>query len=342
MTNSMISFGMACMLLLGTSSIVAQEWVNELFPVKAHDFGTVPKGAKSEYRFEVYNPFEEDIILESVSSSCACSTPTIETKVLKTYEKGSVHVRFNTEKLSGHQKATLTVKIGGQFKGYATLQVRGYVRNDIVFEPASVRFDSVPLGEESEKIVKIVYRGSNRLWRIQKVESDNPNILVALDKTKPMRNSIETELHITLKKDAPAGPIADKIFIISSDSISNRIPLQVEGEVRACLSVKPDMLSLGPVEEGTNILRTFVVSGNQPFSIIGIKSNEQTIDVSVKEEMLKHEPATRFILPVNFIVKEIGERKSVRETIQLQTDHPQSPTLEVQVFAVLKPREATH
>lgn len=256
---------------------------------------------------------------------------------MKTYEKGTIHVRFNTDKVSGHQKATLTVKIGGQFQGYATLQVRGFIRNDITFEPSSVRFDTVPLGEEREKKVKVVFTGSNPFWKIQEAQCANPNISVTIGKLKPMRNRIEIDLLVKLHKDAAPGPITDKIFLTTSDASVNHIPLQVEGEIRAAVFVKPDFLSLGPVQEGANLIRTFVISGNQPFTIRNVKSNDKAIDVSVNEKLFQTEPSTRFILPVNFTVKEVKERKSVRETIQFETDNPQSPTLEVQIFAVLKP-----
>ncbi len=315
--------------------VSAQDWARTLFPTKEHDFGTVPRNAKAEYRFEFTNPFEEDIHLSDVTSSCVCSTPKIETPDLKAHETGAVMVHFNTDKVSGAQKATITVHIDKPSPAVVTLQVRGYVRNDVTFDPASVQFGSVLLGEEREKSVKVVYHGSNAFWKIQRAESANPNISVEIGQTTPKRKLIEVELKLKLNKTAPTGRLDENIFLVSSDSTAGRIPLMVEGEVRAAISVKPDVFSLGTVKEGQIIDRTLVFVGDQPFVVKGYAVSGDSIRVEKRGEF-ETEPKTMHVVRLNFVVSKAEEYKSIRETVRFETDNPDvSPTLTF--LAVVKP-----
>src|SRR3954447_17936964 len=73
-----------------TASASAQQWAQKMFATTKHDFGTVARGAKAEFEFELENVFKEDIHIASVSSSCGCTSPSITKETLKTYEKGAI------------------------------------------------------------------------------------------------------------------------------------------------------------------------------------------------------------------------------------------------------------
>ena len=315
----------------------AQEWVRLLFPVKEHDFETVPRGAKTHYRFEITNPFEEEIHFGEATSSCTCATPVIETPVLKAHETGAVLVHFNTEKDDGNQKATIHVSIEKPYPAIATLQVRGHIRGDVTFEPSSVFFGSVPVGEEREKTIKIVYHGTNGVWNIHRVENTNPNITAEIGKTTLRRGRIEVEITLKLDEDAPVGRINENIFLISSDTTAARIPLLVVGEVRPPIVVRPDEFSLGTVYEGDEIIKRIVLLGNKPFFVKGLTVSENFISVTPQsplgtESKQAHEVRLKFTIP------KVEGTKSIGEKIVFETDNPEvSPTLTI--FAVIKQRE---
>lgn len=324
-------------------ALAAQEWVRQLFPVKEHDFETVPRGAKAEYRFEITNAFEEEIHLSKVSSSCVCATPIIETPVLKAYETGAVLVRFNTDKLGGNQKATISVSIEKPFPAIATLQVRGHIREDITFEPSSVLFGSVPVGEERVKTVKIVYHGRNGFWNVRSAESTNPNISVEIGETTLRRGRIEAELTLKLDKNAPVGRINENLFLVSSDTTASRIPLLVVGEVCPPIMVRPQEFSFGTVYEGDILNKAIVLTGNEPFLVKGFTISGNTVENGISvvpEAPFDTEPKRRYILGLKFVVPKVEKTTSVCEKIVFETDNPDvSPT--VTVLAVVKPPPRT-
>ena len=323
--------------------VPAQEWVRQLFPVKEHDFETVPRGAKTYYRFEVTNPFEEEIHFGDATSSCTCAAPIVETPVLKSHETGAVLVRFNTDKEKGNQKATISIAIEKPFPAIATLQVRGHIREDVTFEPAIVLFSSVPVGEEREKTVKIIYHGTNSFWSLRRAESAHPNLSVEIGKTSLRRGRTEVELTLKLDKNAPVGRLSEKVFLITSDTTAERIPLQVEGEVLAPIRVRPDQFSFGTVYEGDTLGRPIVLTGDKPFFVKRLTASESTLENGITitpqepRNPFEGESKTMYVFRLNFTAPKVAEPKSIREKIVFETDNPDvSPTLTI--LAVIKPR----
>ena len=132
--------------LLVCTPCFGQEWARNMFKVTEHDFGSVARGAKAEYRFVFENLYLEDVHVAGVRTSCGCTTPSVETPLLKTYEAGAILAHFNTDSFLGQRAATLTVTIDKPFYAEMQLQIRGYIRSDVVVEPGSVQFGPIDQG----------------------------------------------------------------------------------------------------------------------------------------------------------------------------------------------------
>ena len=62
-----------------------QEWAEKMFSVTSHNFGTVAKGSKTEFRFIYRNLYEEDV-QSVVSVELRLAQPAITKKLIKTHE----------------------------------------------------------------------------------------------------------------------------------------------------------------------------------------------------------------------------------------------------------------
>ena len=102
-----------------------------MFKDSSHNFGTVARGTKVEYRFQFYNPYKETIHVAAVSSSCGCTTPEIEQADVKTYDRGAIIAKFNTKSFTGNHSATITVTIDKPYYASVQLNVSGDIRGDI-------------------------------------------------------------------------------------------------------------------------------------------------------------------------------------------------------------------
>src|SRR5690606_33660741 len=118
----------------------------KMFNTRSHDFGTVARGAKAVYHFQVKNIYEEDAHIASVRSSCGCTTPQIVKPYLKTFEVGEIVAELNTVAFMGQKNATLTVVFDKPFYAEVQLQVSGLIRSDVVVTPGDIRLGSVDQG----------------------------------------------------------------------------------------------------------------------------------------------------------------------------------------------------
>ena len=107
--------------LVATGQVGAQEWARKMFTVTSHNFGTVAKGSKTEYRFVFRNIYEENLHVVGVRTSCGCTSPTITKQDLATHETAEIVATFNTRTFLGQHGATLTVTFDKPF--YAEVQL---------------------------------------------------------------------------------------------------------------------------------------------------------------------------------------------------------------------------
>ncbi len=117
-----------------------------MFKATEHDFGTVARGSKAEYRFVFENLYMEDVHIAGVRTSCGCTTPSVENATVKTYDQGDILAHFNTPTFLGQRAATLTVTIDKPFYAEVQLHIKGFIRNDVLVDPGSVQIGSVDQG----------------------------------------------------------------------------------------------------------------------------------------------------------------------------------------------------
>lgn len=298
--HMMRNIGLALLVLLSVAmgDARAQSWAEKMFNVTDHNFGTVARGADTVFKFEVTNPYKQDMILTGVRSSCGCTSPTLETAdgkppengqiVLKSHEKAYVVARFNTRTHVGQKGATLTVSLGGQYGGEVQLHVSGNIRSDIVFNPGAIEFGEVSEGEAKEVRVTVNYAGRSD-WEIVDVTNDNDNFEVELLEANRSAGKVAYDLVVRLKNNLPAGAVKDQLTVVTNDNRAEnqRIPLIVSGNVRPEFSVTPAQLVLGEMNPGTHVTKKIIVRGKEAFKIVDVDCGEDCFEFKKNSEEAK-------------------------------------------------------
>jgi hypothetical protein len=278
------------------SAAFAQQWAQKMFPETKHEFGTVARGAKAEYEFEIENVFKEDVHIASVRSSCGCTTPSITKNTLKTYEKGAILAKFNTSSFLGHRSATITVTIDKPFYAEVQLQVAGFIRSDVVFEPGVINLGQMEQGAGGEAQVKVTYAGREN-WNITDVRSGNSNFEVELSEPTRGRGQVIYTMTVRLKPDAPVGHINDQLTLVSDDVRNETIPLQVEGRVMSVLDVSPAALLIGAVDPGQKVTKQLVVKSKHKFKVTDVKCAGDSFQFKLPAS---DQAKTLHLIPVTF------------------------------------------
>lgn len=308
-----------------------------MFNQTTHDFGVVARGAKVEHRFTIENIYEENAHIQSVSSSCGCSTPRINQQLLKTWEKAEILVTVDTRSFLGRKDATITVVLDQPFPAEVQLHVYTYIRSDIVVQPGAMLFGTVAQGAGAKQAAAINYAGRDD-WKILRVESANPSIEAAVTETNRTPGLVNYSLSVQLKPDTPPGYIRDQLVLVTNDYDvkASRVPIAVEGLVMSALSARPSPLMMGVADVGKPIISNLTVYGRVPFRITSIKSSDKRFECKATDASKSFH-----ILPITFLAKEAAPSgEVVKAKIRIETDMTGAGAVEADVSVQLGPPKA--
>lgn len=308
----------------------AQDWARKMFKVTNHDFGTVGRGSKQEFAFEFTNLYKESVHIDSVRSSCGCTTTSVTKDRLATLESAAIVATYNTRSFLGPKSATITVVIDEPYFAEVQLTVSGYIRSDVVFNPGAVAFGALEAGAGGEAKLDVAYAGRQD-WEIVDVRSANEYLEVELEETLRSSGRVNYTMIVHLKPTAPVGYIQDQLTIVTNDGGSRQVSLPVEGKVQSPLSVNPASLFLGVVTPGQTVKKTLVVKGTKPFKIVSIKCEDPQFSFAEPADESK---------PLHFVSVEFtageGEAK-IAEKILIETDLGQGLSADCTATATIKP-----
>lgn len=299
--------------LLGGSSLQAQEWATKMFKTTHHDFGSVARGAKTMFGFELQNLYEEDVHIVSARSSCGCTSPSLSKQSLKTWEKTTILAELNTEAYLGAKGATITVVFDKPYYAEVQLTVEAYIRSDVVFEPGEVNFGEIDQFSLAERRVSISYAGRQD-WKIVDVTSINQSFEVELDETRRADGRVIYEMLVRLKPDAPAGYFQDQLTLVTNDSKMERVRLTAQGRVVSPVTVSPASLFLGDLRPGQVVNKQLVIRSKRPFQVTDIRCSEEGFEFTMPTEQKK----VLHFVPVTFTAPEKAGKVSTE--IEIETD----------------------
>ncbi len=306
----------------------AQEWADKMFTARSYDFGSIARGAKAEFAFELTNLYLEDVHIASVRVTCGCTTPRIEKDTLKTYEKGAVIAHINSDRFLGNQGSTIIVTIDKPQNAQVQLHVKVHIFSDVLLEPSSAVLGSVAQGNSAERTISVRYTGRSD-WQVKEVRSGNPHLTGTVTETARQGGRITYDLKVVLGKDAPVGYLSESVWLITNDPQTKHIPVPVEGQVVGAISVSPSLLFLGVLQPGQSITKQIVVRGQKPFRIASIRGDCECLKAtSPKGEEAK----SLYLIPITFTAGEKTGR--ITQVVYIETDSGQT-VLKVPAYAVV-------
>lgn len=325
------AFVAVCLAVLSCNVVAAQEWARKMFQVYDHDFGVVARGGKVEFPFTFKNIYEEDVHVSHVRSSCGCTTPRVTRDTLKTYEESAIVAAFNTRTFQGQRSATLTVVIDRPYYAEVQLNVRGFIRDDILLQPESIDLGTVAAGSPVEKRLRIDYSGYGD-WKVLDVVNNNPYLETSLVEAPSSYGKKSYELAVRLKPDAPEGIIRDELMLRTNDNRGVEMPVCVEGRVLSEVTVSPTPLLLGSVRPGETITKKLIVRGTAPFRITNIDCGDDCFNFELSEAS-----KPLHLVPVTFVAGDTPGKVTAK--IRLKTDLESGYSPEIVAHAQVLPAD---
>jgi hypothetical protein len=338
MRMRILAFTAAAVVSFVANSCFAEAWVTKMFAETKHDFGTVARGSDTVFRFPAKNIYKQEVELLSVRSSCGCTSPSVEKKILKTGEIGYVTATFNTRTFTGVHGATLTVEVrwkdGNSWRtGETQLRVDGNIRSDIVFQPGAVKFEEIDQGTRSEQKVVVTYAGRSD-WKLVDVRGASDALEVELTQTQRYTGRVAYDLLVRLKDSAAGGYFNEQLVLVTNDEENPRIPIYVTGRIVPQISVAPESVMLGSVTRGEQVSKKVLVRGKKPFKIVSIQSDDEA-NLQCKTD---DQSSERHIVDVVFDAKQ--DPGDVKIPIRIATDLGDKFNATLTAYVTILPSES--
>jgi Protein of unknown function (DUF1573) len=273
---------------------VVTGWAGKLFAAAAqdhkvptgHDFGFVPKGAQLKYRFPLTNIYA--VPLQIVTSvSCGCVTITPNPQVLQPRESGVLDLNMDTLKWAyGHKQVSIYVTVmNAQYSSTTTLIITANSRADIQLEPGLALFGVVPKGQPATREVAVKYAGQLPFQITGVAPGDAAPFTAAVKEAYRYPGRVEYRVSLTLKPDAPAGPLKGDLHLTTTDPATPLLPIPYDVLVQAALTVSPEITRIGTIKAGEPIERRVTVRSNgRPFKILGVDGQDAGLTVEFRPE----------------------------------------------------------
>lgn len=307
---------------LGFSRAPAQQpWAEKMFKDGlSHDFGSVPRGAQLSHRFVLTNIYAVRMQITEIKPGCGCVTYTASKRVLEPRESANIDVTMDARRFTGPKNVGITVTVGPDFISTAQLRVSANSRADIVFNPGQVSFGNVTRGQTVSQVIDVEYAGVLD-WQVTEASAKDLPVELSLGELYRRPGQVGYRVRVTLKADAPIGPLKGDLFLKTNDPASPLLPVLVEGNVQSNLTVAPATLSLGAVKIGETLTRRVVVRGNKPFRILGAEGLGEGMQLDPKPS---DTPAPVQVVSIKCVFTKPGDFKQV---VKIKTDLPDGPVV---------------
>lgn len=221
-------------------------------PVK--DFGTVPKGQKLDWSFEIRNSGGSDLEILSVKPACGCTVADFD-KVIKPGQSGKVTAHVDTSGFAGPIAKTVAIETNDANTPQAQLTIAAVVKPYVEAYPAGyVRFNM--LQGDTEKQTVTLYSEDEVPFEITKVEV--PQEWIKVDYKKAEGSAVvpkvgragQNQYTVDITVGGPetqVGPLAEKIKFYTTSKFQPEYTVSVSGLIRPPFRVEPTGVNFGEV-----------------------------------------------------------------------------------------------
>lgn len=276
----------------GTTETAKAPRLTLVEPLK--DFGTVPKGQKIDWAFEVKNTGTADLEILAAKPACGCTVADFD-KVIKPGQIGKVSAHVDTAGFAGPIAKAVTLETNDPNTPTAQLTISAIVKPYVEAYPVGyVRYNM--LQGDSEKQSLTLYTEEEAPFEIVKIEA--PQEWIKVDAVKltgadavpqiGRKDQAQYRLDFTVGgPDARVGPLAEKVRIVTNSKHQPEYWISVNGVIRPPYRVDPTGINFGEVAPSDSAAtRTISLRSNNlktpgEFSVTKVESGVAGVTANV-------------------------------------------------------------
>jgi hypothetical protein len=333
-------------LMLAASVAIADEPVKGprltlVDPLK--DFGTVAKGDKLEWAFQVKNTGTADLEIIAAKPTCGCTVADFD-KIIKPGATGKVSAHVDTSNFSGPINKAVTLETNDPTAPTAQVTITAVVRPFVEAYPAGfLRYNMLQGATEKQSVT--LYSDETEPFEITKIESPQEWIKADVKKTEAIdripnvgrdgQNQYKIEVTVG-GPDAKVGPLAEKVHVLTNSKHQPEYWISVTGVVRPSIRIEPTALNFGEVAPNdmaatrTITLRSNDLKTPESFQVTKAESNVAGVLVSLSPTANKGE------YQVTVQVDKDAKAGAIDGTVTIQTNDKVYPVVTIPVKGMVK------
>src|SRR5262249_47184394 len=148
-------------------------------------------------------------------------------QILQPRESGVLDLNMDTLKWAyGHKQVSVYVTVmNAQYSSTTTLVITANSRADITLEPGQAGFGVVAKGPPATRDVIVRYAGQLPFQITGVAPGDTAPFSAAYKEAQRYPGRVEYRVSLTLKPDAPAGPLKGDLYLSTNDPATPLLPI---------------------------------------------------------------------------------------------------------------------
>lgn len=305
------------------------------------DFGTMERNQSRTKELTIRNDGGIDLDLSDVTSSCGCTVADPATRKIKPGQSTTLTVTFNSGEFQGPQHKTVTIRSNDVATPTLEIAVSAIVHVSIMIDPPRplFAFKHSRRGVRDERQATLTAMDIPRLeLKAVRVRADLFDIRIQNGVDGDPRRGVVT---LSIKPDAPYGPINEIVRIGTNDPNQPSIDFEVLGAVLHDLEVNPTQVNFRYVERDKPLHREFRVRANSSdlkFKVTGAQIDLPEFKVTIE----KRAPGGETVIVLNGAPiastdpRAIAAEGRLQGTLRIFTNHPAQPELQVKITYLLR------
>ncbi len=331
----MVVAGMAVLVVCAGAMADAADGPKMVVAEKIKDMGTVAQGEVLSIDFEIVNEGDEPLQIKAVRPTCGCTVAEYDREI-QPGKTGYIKAKLETRDFSGPISKSILIMTNDPQDPTLTVVIKTVVHPYVEVLPrALVRFNAVQHEPMNQKVT-VVAAEDEKGFEVTGVKSSVPYLAASVrpltkDQLLAGKSPQQYEIALSMKDDAPIGPVNAVLEIETNHPKAKTVPVKVFGVVRSLLHVTPSQVQFGSVsakkKPGRNVIFVNNRSGGVEVKVTAAEVN----DPAFEAEVLTIEDGRRYQITVT--VKSDASPGPRDAVLTLNTSDSQFPALEVPVRA---------
>jgi hypothetical protein len=326
-----------CAVMLAATTLLAQSSKPKAVPVEPiKDFGVVPKGEKVVHDFMIRNEGDLPLEITEVRPACGCTVVDYD-KTIAPGKTGKVHAEVDTSTFNGAVAKSVAVFTNDTDHAMIELTVRAKVEPYISVRPGYARYIVVQQEAQAGTITQTLWAPDGTPFDVVSVESPFPFLKTSFREAKPEERIPDIQGKqwrvdmMLANDDAPIGPLADHVRVVTTHPKQKIVAIPVSGFVRPVLAVTPPSADFGTVELREPLNKTLNVRNfaTEPIKVTGVESSLPGLKTKIEPLQEGREYLVRVTFAPDMAKGPFDGKLTIR------TDSQKTPVIEVEMHGTV-------